>query len=113
MAETTKSAEGTVSPPPDNQIEEPKQPKEGSLKEADKTSAPGPYKGPDAPDPNDPPVRAALPDVPIIQTLTVGAGAHDPPDPEMFDIEGRPIQKGQNAEGNPTYASGSGKEDKK
>ncbi len=37
-----------------------------------------------------PPVRAGKPDTPIAQTLAAGAGAHDPPDPEVFDSEGRP-----------------------
>ena len=40
--------------------------------------------------PNDPPVRAAEPDIPIAQTLAAGAGAHTPPDPKLFDKEGRP-----------------------
>jgi hypothetical protein len=40
--------------------------------------------------PEDPPVRAAKPDTPIAQTLAAGAGAHTPPDPDMFDKEGRP-----------------------
>ena len=42
----------------------------------------------------DPPVRASLPDTPIAQTLAAGAGAHTPPDPEVFDIEGRPRAAG-------------------
>lgn len=40
--------------------------------------------------PIDPPVRSALPDVPIAQTLAAGAGEHTPPDPDLFDKEGRP-----------------------
>lgn len=40
--------------------------------------------------PIDPPVRSALPDVPIAQTLAAGAGEHTPPDPDAFDKEGRP-----------------------
>ncbi len=54
--------------------------------EADETSLPNAL---DA-KPDDPPVRAASPDVPIAQTLAAGAGAHTPPDPKLFDKEGRP-----------------------
>jgi hypothetical protein len=57
---------------------------------ADESSAPGPYQGADAPKVNDPPVRSGLPDVPVAQTLTEGAGAHTPPDPDEFDPQGRP-----------------------
>ncbi len=39
---------------------------------------------------NDPPVRAGEPDIPIAQTLAAGAGEHTPPDPDVFDKEGRP-----------------------
>ena len=53
---------------------------------ADETSAPNAL---DA-KPEQPPVRAAKPDTPIAQTLTAGAGEHQPPDPEEFDPEGRP-----------------------
>ncbi len=52
--------------------EEVKQPKESELKEADKTSAPTATV--DA-EPNDPPVRTNRPDVPILDSLAVGAGA--------------------------------------
>jgi len=54
--------------------------------EADKSSLPNAL---DA-KPNDPPVRAAEPDIPIAQTLAAGAGEHTPPDPKLFDKEGRP-----------------------
>ena len=54
--------------------------------EADKSSLPNAM---DA-KPEDPPVRAAKPDTPIAQTLAAGAGEHTPPDPEMFDKDGRP-----------------------
>ena len=36
------------------------------------------------------PVSTQEPDVPIAQTLAAGAGEHTPPDPEVFDKEGRP-----------------------
>jgi len=39
---------------------------------------------------NDPPVRSGDPDIPIAQTLAAGAGEHTPPDPKLFDKEGRP-----------------------
>jgi hypothetical protein len=54
--------------------------------EADKSSLPNAM---DA-KPIDPPVRSALPDIPIAQTLAAGAGEHTPPDPDQFDKEGRP-----------------------
>lgn len=57
---------------------------------ADESSAPGPYRGPDAPKPEDPPVRAAKPDTPIAQALAAGAGEHTPPDPDEFAPSGRP-----------------------
>lgn len=37
-----------------------------------------------------PPVRTSRPDTPIAQTLVAGAGEHTPPDPEVFDKDGRP-----------------------
>jgi hypothetical protein len=55
--------------------------------EADKSSLPNAM---DA-KPDDPPVRAAHPDVPIAQVLAAGAGEHMPPDPKKFDPEGRPV----------------------
>jgi hypothetical protein len=54
--------------------------------EADKSSLPNAM---DA-KPEDPPVRASKPDTPIAQTLTAGAGEHTPPDPDVYDKEGRP-----------------------
>jgi hypothetical protein len=54
--------------------------------EADKSSLPNAM---DA-KPNDPPVRASRPDIPIAQTLAAGAGEHTPPDPDEFDPQGRP-----------------------
>ena len=54
--------------------------------EADKTSMPNAL---DA-KPEDPPVRAAMPDTPIAQTLAAGAGEHTPPDPDKFGPDGRP-----------------------
>jgi hypothetical protein len=61
------------------------QPKLSELKEADKTSNPVTN---DA-ESNDPPVRTDRPDVPIIGTLAVGAGAHEPPDSDYVDPDGR------------------------
>jgi hypothetical protein len=37
-----------------------------------------------------PPVRTAKPDTAVAQTLTAGAGAHTPPDPDEFGPDGRP-----------------------
>lgn len=57
-----------------------------SLKQADAVS--GPYIE-DA-EPDDPPVRAATPDQPIITSLAVGAGEHKPVDDPRFDpVAGR------------------------
>lgn len=39
--------------------------------------------------PEDPPVRTTRPDVPIVQSLASGAGAHVPPDPDKYTPEGR------------------------
>jgi len=48
--------------------------------------------GPSAPDRESeaPPLHTARPDVPIAQTLAAGAGEHTPPDPKVFDGDGRP-----------------------
>jgi hypothetical protein len=48
--------------------------------------------GPSAPDKESeaPPLHTARPDVPIAQVLAAGAGEHTPPDPKVFDSEGRP-----------------------
>jgi hypothetical protein len=54
--------------------------------EADRTSMPNAM---DAKN-EDPPVRTSSPDTPIAQTLAAGAGEHTPPDPKLFDSEGRP-----------------------
>jgi hypothetical protein len=65
------------------------QPSEGSLKQADKEVGPNIV---DA-ELEDPPVRAVNPGTPILQTLKVGAGAHQPrdTDDENFDADGRYI----------------------
>jgi hypothetical protein len=55
--------------------------------EADKSSLPNAL---DA-KPEDPPVRASKPDTPIAQTLAAGAGAHTPPDPDVYGPDGRPL----------------------
>jgi hypothetical protein len=54
--------------------------------DADKTSIPGP----EYPPVERPPVSTAKPDEPIVQSLVTGAGAHEPPDPELYDAAGRP-----------------------
>lgn len=51
---------------------------------ADKSSSPGGEAYPE-----DPPVRTTRPDVPIVQSLASGAGAHVPPDPDVYTPEGR------------------------
>ncbi len=55
--------------------------------EADKSSLPN---AGDA-ESEQPPVRAGRPDTPIAQTLAAGAGAHQPPDPDVFGPDGRPL----------------------
>ena len=62
----------------------------GALKdpehEADQTSYPVGEMAP----PERPPVATGRPDVEIIQSLVTGAGAHMPPDPDLYDAMGRP-----------------------
>jgi hypothetical protein len=48
-----------------------------------------------------PPVRTSSPDVPVAQTLVAGAGEHTPPDPKLFNPDGRPIYTGTDKDGNP------------
>lgn len=55
-------------------------------READKTSSPVPN---DA-KLEDPPVRTTRADVPIAVSMATGAGQHNPPDPELYDDDGRP-----------------------
>ncbi len=55
--------------------------------EADKSSLPNAN---DA-ESEQPPVRAGRPDTPIAQTLAAGAGEHQPPDPDQFGPDGRPV----------------------
>lgn len=63
----------------------PKQPKPGDLKRADAVSD-GNIADAEA---TDEPVRSAAPDVPVMQTLKVGAGGHRAPDPDLYDPDGR------------------------
>ncbi len=42
-------------------------------------------------DVHDPPLRSPRPDTPLIHRLATGAGAHQPPDPDLYSPEGRPI----------------------
>ena len=53
---------------------------------ADKTSAPNVVKT----KVNNPPWNTGRPDEPVLQSAVLGAGAHEPPDPDEFDAEGRP-----------------------
>jgi hypothetical protein len=85
VAETIEAAPG-IEPGNISEVVAVQSTTEETPAEADKTSAPNAL---DA-KPEDPPVRAAKPDTPIAQTLTAGAGAHTPPDPDMFDKDGRP-----------------------
>jgi hypothetical protein len=55
-------------------------------KKADQTNEPI---GNDA-EPEDPPIRAALPDTPVATTLAAGAGAHQPVDDPDIGPDGRP-----------------------
>jgi hypothetical protein len=50
----------------------------------DQTSAPTPYAPADRP-----PLATPRFDEPIVQSLVTGAGAHEPPDPDVYDPEGR------------------------
>jgi hypothetical protein len=52
--------------------------------------------GPSAPDtnPEAPPLHTGKPDEPIAQVLASGSGEHTPPDPDVFDPDGRPVEKG-------------------
>lgn len=73
----------------------PNQPTVSSLKEADKVS------GPNIEDAElvDEPVRSNRPDVPVIQTLKVGAGAHTPPTDPHFGPDGRFYPQGEYVDG--------------
>lgn len=53
--------------------------------EADRTSLPTAYAPIERP-----PVSTTRPDRDILTSLATGAGAHEPPDPEKYDAEGRP-----------------------
>jgi hypothetical protein len=68
-------------------------------READKSSAPGAL---DA-EAHDPPVRTAAPDKGI-RSLAIGAGAHEPPNADHFDQQGRAVLSGLDSDGNPEYA---------
>lgn len=101
--ETGAAASGAVPAPADDM---PKQPKPGDLKRADAVSDGNIA---DA-EPTDEPVRSAAPDVPVMQTLKVGAGGHRAPDPALYDPDGRynPGWQEREAEG-VKAASGDGK----
>lgn len=86
-AEAIKRADTTPINDDAPTAETPEQPSESSIKEADKE--PGPYIG-DA-EADDAPVRTNRPDVPILQHLAVGAGAHTPNDSDEHDAMGRYI----------------------
>lgn len=55
-------------------------------RKADQTS----YPVPNDAELDDPPLRSSRPDVGIVQSLATGAGAHNPPDAEKYDAQGRP-----------------------
>lgn len=80
----------------------PEQPATSELKEADRVA--GPYTG-DA-DANDPPVRTNRPDVPVVESLKVGAGAHLPNTDPAIDAAGRYV--GEETPEQPAPASGKG-----
>jgi hypothetical protein len=48
-----------------------------------------PIPGPEYPPQERPPVSTARPDVPVLRSLVIGAGAHTPPDRDVFDADGR------------------------
>jgi hypothetical protein len=52
---------------------------------ADQTSVPGP----EFPPADRPPVATTRFDEPVVLSLVTGAGAHMPPDPDVYDPEGR------------------------
>jgi hypothetical protein len=52
---------------------------------ADRTSIPGP----EYPPADRPPVATTRFDEPVVLSLVTGAGAHEPPDPDVYDAEGR------------------------
>lgn len=54
--------------------------------EADKS----PYPVQEQPPVERPPYATGRPDVPIVQSAVLGAGAHTPPDPDQFHPDGRP-----------------------
>ena len=54
--------------------------------EADQTSIPGP----EYPPIERPPVSTTKAGVEVLRSLVTGAGAHTPPDPALYDAEGRP-----------------------
>lgn len=78
MATTKDAATVPTHPPAD-------QPKEGSLKEADKVSGPNIF---DA-DNHDPPLRSLSPQAPMVGTLTTGAGEHMPTTDPHIGADGR------------------------
>ena len=70
-----KKKENPDPAPADKPLEQPGQ---GELRESDQTANAGPG---DA-ELNDPPVRTDQPDIPVLASLAVGAGAHEPPEAE-------------------------------
>jgi hypothetical protein len=59
--------------------------------DADKT----PYPVGEQPPIERPPYSTGRPDVPIVQSAVLGAGAHTPPDPAEFKPDGRPRLDGE------------------
>lgn len=65
-------------------VEDPK-----PIAEADKTS----YPVPNDAGLDEPPLRSPRAPVDLAASLATGAGAHNPPDPEKFEWDGRPKQQ--------------------
>lgn len=62
----------------------------GVLKEPEHEADKSPYPVQEQPPQERPPYSTGRPDVPIVQSAVLGAGAHTPPDPEQFWPDGRP-----------------------
>ena len=64
--------------------------KKGVLKEPEHEADQSPYPAGEVPPQERPPFSTGRPDVPIVQSMVTGAGAHTPPDPDEFTPDGRP-----------------------
>lgn len=70
--------------------------KKGVLKEPEHEADQSPYPTQKQPPQERPPFSTGRPDVPIVQSMVTGAGAHTPPDPGEFTPDGRPRLEGVN-----------------